>query len=63
MFSGGRGGVVGTIAGVVLVSLLLNIVVVAGLPVQLQYALQGAVLIGAVALQGLRASMLSAGGH
>jgi ribose/xylose/arabinose/galactoside ABC-type transport system permease subunit len=53
-FAGGRGTVAGAMAGVVLIALLANIVVVAGLPVELQIVLQGLVLILAVAIQGLR---------
>jgi ribose/xylose/arabinose/galactoside ABC-type transport system permease subunit len=58
-FSGGRGGVVGTAAGVLLVTLLINVVVVAGLPVEMQYVVEGVVLIAAVALQGLRLQLSS----
>jgi ribose/xylose/arabinose/galactoside ABC-type transport system permease subunit len=53
-FAGGRGGLGGTIAGVLLITLILNLVTVAGLSVQLQYVIKGAVLVAAVALQGVR---------
>ena len=53
-FGGGRGGLGGTIAGVVLITLLLNVIVIAGLNVELQLVTKGCVLIAAVVLQGLR---------
>ncbi|MGH2655399.1 MAG: ABC transporter permease [Actinomycetota bacterium] len=53
-FAGGRGTVSGTMAGVVLVTIIVSVVVAAGLPVELQFVLQGLVLIAAVVLQGLR---------
>lgn len=53
-FTGGRGGLGGTIAGVVLITLILNLITIAGLSVQLQFIVKGLVLIAAVALQGLR---------
>ncbi len=53
-FAGGRGGLGGTIAGVLLITLILNLVTVAGLSVQLQYVIKGVVLVAAVALQGVR---------
>lgn len=53
-FAGGRGGLGGTIAGVLLITLILNLVTVAGLSVQLQFVIKGAVLVAAVALQGVR---------
>jgi ribose/xylose/arabinose/galactoside ABC-type transport system permease subunit len=53
-FAGGRGTVAGTMAGVILVTILVSLVVAAGLPVELQFILQGIVLIAAVALQGLQ---------
>ncbi len=57
-FSGGRGNLLGTAAGVLLLSVLLNLVVVAGLPINWQYAVQGFVLIVATAIQGIRAHLL-----
>lgn len=53
-FRGGRGGLGGTLAGVVLITLMLNLIVIAGLSVQLQLVTKGAVLVGAVVLQGFR---------
>ncbi len=53
-FAGGRGGLGGTIAGVVLITLILNLITIAGLSVQLQFIVKGLVLIAAVALLGLR---------
>ncbi|HEX7974550.1 MAG TPA: ABC transporter permease [Anaerolineales bacterium] len=58
-FTGGRGNLFGTAAGVALLILLLNIVVVLGLPIHWQYAMQGLVLVAAVALQGYRQFLLS----
>lgn len=53
-FAGGRGGLGGTIAGVLLITLILNLITVAGLSVQLQFVIKGLVLVAAVALQGVR---------
>ncbi len=53
-FAGGQGGVGGTIAGVVLLTLLVNLVVLLNFSVQLQLVVKGLVLVLAVALQGLR---------
>ena len=58
-FTGGRGNLFGTAAGVALLILLLNLVVVLGLPIHWQYAMQGVVLVLAVALQGFRQFLLS----
>ncbi|MGW8250316.1 MAG: ABC transporter permease [Anaerolineales bacterium] len=58
-FTGGRGNLFGTAAGVALLILLLNLVVVLGLPIHWQYAMQGFVLVIAVALQGFRQFLLS----
>lgn len=44
-FEGGRGGVVGTIVGVLIVMMLFNIVLLVGLPVQAQYIVKGVVII------------------
>jgi ribose/xylose/arabinose/galactoside ABC-type transport system permease subunit len=44
-FEGGRGGVLGTIVGVLIVMMLFNIVLLAGLPVQAQYIVKGVVII------------------
>lgn len=58
-FTGGRGNLFGTAAGVLLLISLLNLVVVLGLPIHWQYAVQGLVLVGATALQGFRSYVLS----
>ncbi|MCE1252481.1 MAG: ABC transporter permease [Anaerolineae bacterium] len=58
-FTGGRGNLYGTAAGVALLILLLNLVVVIGLPIHWQYAMQGLVLVLATALQGFRQFLLS----
>ena len=47
---GGRGGLGGTIAGVLLLTVLLNIVLILNLNVQLQLVVKGLAIIGAVAL-------------
>ena len=58
-FSGGRGNLYGTAAGVILLVLLLNLVVVMGLPINWQLAMQGIVLVAATALQGFRQFLLN----
>jgi ribose/xylose/arabinose/galactoside ABC-type transport system permease subunit len=58
-FTGGRGNLYGTAAGVALLILLLNLVVVLGLPIHWQLAMQGLVLVLATALQGFRQFLLS----
>jgi ribose/xylose/arabinose/galactoside ABC-type transport system permease subunit len=58
-FTGGRGNLFGTAAGVTLLILLLNLVVVLGLPIHWQYVMQGLVLVLATALQGFRQFLLS----
>lgn len=58
-FTGGRGNMFGTAAGVALLIMLLNLVVVLGLPIHWQYAMQGTVLVLATALQGFRQFLLS----
>jgi ribose/xylose/arabinose/galactoside ABC-type transport system permease subunit len=58
-FSGGRGNVLGTAAGAILLSILLDLVVVAGIPINWQLAVQGAVLVSATAIQGMRGHLLS----
>lgn len=59
IFTGGRGSLFGTAAGVILLVMLLNLVVVLGLPIHWQYAMQGIVLVLATALQGFRQFLLS----
>jgi ribose/xylose/arabinose/galactoside ABC-type transport system permease subunit len=58
-FTGGRGNLLGTAAGVALLILLLNLVVVLGLQIHWQFVMQGIVLVLAVALQGFRQFLLS----
>jgi ribose/xylose/arabinose/galactoside ABC-type transport system permease subunit len=58
-FTGGRGNLLGTAAGVALLILLLNLVVVLGLPIHWQLAMQGLVLVLATALQGFRQFLLT----
>jgi ribose/xylose/arabinose/galactoside ABC-type transport system permease subunit len=50
-FVGGRGAPLGVLAGALLVTLAGAVVIVAGLPVQLQYVAEGVVLAGALTLQ------------
>lgn len=58
-FTGGRGNMFGTAAGVILLIMLLNLVVVLGLSIHWQFAMQGAILVFATALQGFRQHLLS----
>jgi ribose/xylose/arabinose/galactoside ABC-type transport system permease subunit len=58
-FTGGRGGVLGTATGAILLSILLDLVVVAGVPINWQLAVQGLVLVTATAIQGMRGHLLS----
>jgi len=58
-FTGGRGNLFGTAAGVAMLILLLDLVVVLGLPIHWQYAMQGLVLVLATALQGFRQFLLN----
>ena len=58
-FTGGRGNMFGTAAGVLLLIMLLNLVVVLGLSIHWQLAMQGVVLVLATALQGFRQFLLS----
>ena len=53
-FSGGRGGVLGATVGAILLTVLLNVVVVAGLPVYWQTIAMGVVLVLAVAIQAIQ---------
>ncbi len=52
--AGGKGGVWGTLAGVLLIGMLMNFVVVVGLPVEYQYVVRGGVVVLAVALYSVR---------
>jgi len=58
-FTGGRGNMFGTAAGVILLIMLLNLVVVLGLSIHWQYAMQGIVLVMATALQGFRQFLIN----
>jgi ribose transport system permease protein len=58
-FSGGRGNPLGTAAGAILLSILLDLVVVAGISINWQLAVQGLVLVLATAIQGMRGHLLS----
>lgn len=55
-FTGGRGNLLGTAAGVLIVQLLSNMTVLLGLSVQAQLVVKGLVIIGAVALYSLAAT-------
>jgi ribose/xylose/arabinose/galactoside ABC-type transport system permease subunit len=58
-FSGGRGSLLGTATGAILLTMLLDLVVVAGIPINWQLAVQGIVLVAATAIQGIRGHLLS----
>lgn len=53
-FTGGRGGVIGSAMGALLLTILVNLLVVMGLDLFWQRIVQGAVLVIAVIIQGLR---------
>lgn len=52
-FTGGRGNIVGTVAGVFLIQLLSTMTVQLGLDIQIQLLIKGAVIIAAVALYSI----------
>jgi ribose/xylose/arabinose/galactoside ABC-type transport system permease subunit len=52
--SGGKGGVWGTLAGVLLIRMLMNFVIVVGLSIEYQFVIRGLVVIAAVALYSFR---------
>jgi len=52
--AGGRGGIAGTVAGVLLITILLNIVLLLNLDAQYQYVVRGFVILLAVALYSIR---------
>jgi ribose/xylose/arabinose/galactoside ABC-type transport system permease subunit len=54
-FEGGRGGVFGTMAGVLIIMMLYNLVLLLHLPVQVQYIVKGAVIILAASFYVRRA--------
>ena len=49
VLGGGRGRISGTVAGVLLMSVLLNLVLLLGLPVEYQLVIRGLVIVAAVA--------------
>ncbi len=49
-FIGGRGGLLGTIAGVLIIQILSTMAVLMGLDVEVQYIIKGLVILGAVTL-------------
>jgi ribose transport system permease protein len=51
---GGKGGVVGTLAGVLLVSLLNNLFNLAGINPYIQWIIKGVIVVGAVAIYAIR---------
>lgn len=53
-FAGGRGGIGGTLAGVLLLTILFNIVFILNLQVHYQYFIKGGVIIGAVLLYSIQ---------
>ena len=52
-FFGGRGGLLGTIAGVLIIQVLSTMVVLIGLEIETQYIIKGLVILAAVTLYGL----------
>ena len=52
-FVGGRGGLMGTIAGVLLIQLLSTMALLMGLDIEVQYIIKGLVILGAVTLYSL----------
>jgi ribose/xylose/arabinose/galactoside ABC-type transport system permease subunit len=53
LFIGGRGGVLGTLAGVLLMQVLSTMALVLGLPIETQLIIKGVVILAAVALYSL----------
>jgi ribose transport system permease protein len=53
---GGKGGVVGTVAGVLIVSVLNNIFNLVGVNPYIQWIIKGSILLGAVAIYSVRQS-------
>jgi ribose/xylose/arabinose/galactoside ABC-type transport system permease subunit len=54
IFAGGKGGLGGTLAGMLLITILYNLVLMLNLSVQYQLAVKGVVIIAAVALYSFR---------
>ncbi|MFZ9069437.1 MAG: ABC transporter permease, partial [bacterium] len=52
-FYGGKGGLIGTIAGVLIIQILSTMVVLLGLDAQTQFIIKGLVILAAVSLYGL----------
>jgi ribose/xylose/arabinose/galactoside ABC-type transport system permease subunit len=52
-FAGGRGGVGGTVVGVLLLTVLVNVVFVANVPEAMQLVLKGTLIVGAVVMHQL----------
>ena len=52
-FFGGRGGLLGTIAGVLIIQVLSTMVILIGLEIETQFIIKGLVILAAVALYGL----------
>ncbi len=52
-FVGGRGGLLGTIAGVLLIQILSTMAVLMGLDIEVQFIIKGLVILGAVTLYSL----------
>ncbi len=55
-FIGGRGGLLGTIAGVLIIQILSTMVVLLGLDVEVQFIIKGLVILGAVTLYSVAAT-------
>lgn len=55
-FVGGRGGLPGTIAGVLIIQLLSTMALLMGLDIEVQFIIKGLVILGAVTLYSLAAS-------
>ncbi len=53
LFTGGTGGVLGTLAGVLLIQVLSTMALVAGLPIEAQLIIKGLVILAAVGLYSL----------
>ena len=56
-FAGGSGGIGGTVVGVLLLTMLFNIVLLLSLPVEYQLVVKGLVIIAAVALYSFRSKV------
>jgi ribose/xylose/arabinose/galactoside ABC-type transport system permease subunit len=54
--AGGKGSVWGSLAGVFLIRMLMNFVIVVGLPIEYQYVVRGAIVVLAVAIYSFRRS-------